>query len=192
LVEGTAHRPACRAPQVVRYRARPSPAGWSTTCTCCAPSGGGRRPWPGSSASAPQQAARGAARYVESVRPPGAVVVTSPHVAWLYPAPVSDFLQAGAATGAAVAFYPPAIPPGRFRFSPSLESGRAGPGAGWPGGGRGDEPARWEGAAFAVLDPYWDAWARESDVVARLTAEVERWPLVWSEGAVRVHRRPGA
>ena len=36
-----------------RYRARPSPAGWSTTCTCCAPSGGGRRPWPGSSASAP-------------------------------------------------------------------------------------------------------------------------------------------
>ncbi|HEX2516177.1 MAG TPA: glycosyltransferase family 39 protein, partial [Chloroflexota bacterium] len=41
-----------------------------------------------------QQAARAAARYVESVRPPGTVVVSSPHVAWLYPAPVSDFLQA--------------------------------------------------------------------------------------------------
>ncbi len=73
-----------------------------------------------------QQAARAAARYVESVRPPGAVVVSSPHVAWLYPAPVSDFLQAGAATGEAVAFYPPGIPPERFRFSPSLEAGRRG------------------------------------------------------------------
>jgi 4-amino-4-deoxy-L-arabinose transferase-like glycosyltransferase len=118
-----------------------------------------------------QTSARAAARYVDSVRPPGAVVVTSPHVAWLYPAPVSDFLQAGAATGAAVAFYPPGIPPERFRFSPALEPNR-------------------DGAEFAVLDPYWDAWARESDVVARLTAEVGRWPLLWSQGGVRVHRRP--
>ena len=107
-------------------------------------------------------------------------------MAWLYPAPVSDFLQAGAATGEAVAFYPPGIPPERFRFSPSLEAGRGGEGRG------GSEPARWEGAEFAVLDPYWDAWARESEVIARLTAEAERWPQIWSAGGVRVHRRPEA
>ena len=128
-----------------------------------------------------------AARYVESVRPPGSVVVTSPHVAWLYPAPVSDFLQAGRRRARRWPSIPPRSLRERSRFSPSLEPG----GAGQRGGDRLPKGGR-EGAAFAVLDPYWDSWARESDVVARLTAEVERWPLVWSEGGVRVHRRPEA
>ena len=86
----------------------------------------------------------------------------------------------------------PSTPPGsRPNGSASVPpwNRRAGRLAGW-GEWRGVRPARWEGAEFAVLDPYWDAWARESEVIARLTAEAERWPLIWSAGGVRVHRRP--
>jgi hypothetical protein len=116
-----------------------------------------------------QAAARGAAAYVNDRGGPQSVVVTSPHVAWLYRARVADFLQAAAAGGERVAFYPPGIPRDRFRFDP-------GPGAG--------------GADFAVLDGYWDRWSAESEAVRRLTADVTAWPLVWSEGDVRVHERP--
>ena len=119
---------------------------------------------------APDQApARRAAAYVNARGGPQSVVVASPHVAWLYRARVADFLQAAAAGGEPVAFYPPGLPPERFRFDPG--------------------PA---GADFAVIDAYWDRWAAESGPVRRLTDAVAAWPLVWSEGDVRVHQRPGA
>jgi hypothetical protein len=118
--------------------------------------------------TAPEQApARRAAAFVNARGGPQSVVVASPHVAWLYRARVADFLQAAAAGGEPVAFYPPGIPPERFRFDP-------GPG----------------GADFAVLDAYWDRWAAESGPVRRLSDAVSAWPLVWSEGDVRVHQRP--
>jgi hypothetical protein len=100
---------------------------------------------------------------------PGEVVIASPHVSWLYEHPVADFFQSIAHGGEAVAFYPAAMPPSRFRFDPSPQHAR-----------------------FAVIDGYWELWASESEAVARLVAECERWPLLWQGGEYRVYRRPDA
>jgi hypothetical protein len=111
--------------------------------------------------------ARAAAAIVSAQRVPGDVAITSPHVTWLFEHPVADFFQAVARQGEAIAFYPAAMPPARFRFDPSPRHAR-----------------------FAVLDGYWDLWASENGAVARLIVECERWPLIWRGGEYRVHRRP--
>jgi hypothetical protein len=116
---------------------------------------------------ATQAAARQAAAFVNARTAPTDVVVVSPHVAWLYRARVADFLQAAAAGGQAVAFYPAGLPARRFRFDPTPR-----------------------GASYAVLDGYWDVWAEAAPPVARLVAEVTTWPLEWQAGDVRVHRQP--
>jgi 4-amino-4-deoxy-L-arabinose transferase-like glycosyltransferase len=113
--------------------------------------------------------AREAAALVQARRAPGEVVIASPHVTWLYEHPVADFFQSIARGGEAVAFYPAAMPPSRFRFDPSPQHAR-----------------------FAVIDAYWELWASESRAVAHLVAECERWPLLWQGGEYRVYRRPDA
>jgi hypothetical protein len=63
-------------------------------------------------------AARAAAAYVNARTHPGDVVIVSPHIAWLFDGRVADFLQAIAADGRAIAFYPASMAPSRFRFDP--------------------------------------------------------------------------
>jgi hypothetical protein len=111
--------------------------------------------------------AREAAAFVNARAAPIDVVIVSPNVAWLYGGTVADFFQSVASQGDAIAFYPAGMPRSRFVFDPS------------PGGAR-----------YAVLDTYWDLWAREDAAVARLVAECEAWPLLWRAGDYRVHRRP--
>jgi hypothetical protein len=140
-----------------------------------------------------QRAARDAADFVNARVEPADVVVVSPHVAWLYRGQVADFLQGVAAGGEAVAFYPAGLPARRFRFDPSADR-VLGPLPGWgpdaPGDAGPPGPHPGSGVRYAVLDPYWDRWARESGPVARYAAAVETWPREWVAGNVRVHRRP--
>jgi 4-amino-4-deoxy-L-arabinose transferase-like glycosyltransferase len=112
-------------------------------------------------------AARAAAAYVNARTAPSDVVLASPQVAWLYTAQVADLFQALAAAGQPIAFYPPGLPPARFQFDPRPEHAR-----------------------YVVLDGYWDRWAAEVPVVARLVASIEQWPLDWQRGEYRVHRHP--
>lgn len=112
-------------------------------------------------------AARVAAAFVNDRTQPQDAVLVSPHVSWLYQAQVTDFFQAIAWRGEAVAFYPAGMPPTRFVFSASLEHVR-----------------------YAVLDGYMDRWATESGQVARLQNELSAWPLELRAGPYRVHRRP--
>ncbi|HEX2032842.1 MAG TPA: glycosyltransferase family 39 protein [Chloroflexota bacterium] len=114
-----------------------------------------------------QEHARRAAAYVNGRTGPGDVVLVSPHVSWLYQAQVADFLQAVAAGGEAIAFYPAGLPRERFRFDPSPDNAR-----------------------YAVLDGYWDRWGAEAPAVARLMAHIQAWPLELQTGQYRVHRRP--
>ena len=115
------------------------------------------------------QSARRAAAFVNASTSPDDVVLASPHVTWLFDARVADLFQAAARAGDAVAFYPAAIPATRFRFDPSPERAR-----------------------FVVIDSYWQLWAGVSAPVARLVAQVERWPLVLQESEYRVYRHPDA
>jgi hypothetical protein len=116
---------------------------------------------------ADQESARAAAAYVNSKTTASDVVLVSPAVAWQYHALTADFFQAIARDGEAIAFYPAGMPPERFRFDPSTGSAR-----------------------YAVVDGFWDVWAGQNGHVAALMAEVERWPLEWRSGAVRVHHHP--
>ena len=112
--------------------------------------------------------ATAAAGFVNARTAPDDVVITSPHVGWLYRAPVADFFQSIARDGEPVAFYPANIPARRFAFDPS------------------------EGhARYAVVDRFWQRWAAESPVVARHLLRIERWTLEWrGSGGTRVYRRP--
>ncbi|HEU5319132.1 MAG TPA: hypothetical protein VFX49_23705, partial [Chloroflexota bacterium] len=111
--------------------------------------------------------ARAAAAFVNERTSGDELVLLSPHVAWLYRARSADFLQAVAATGEPIAFYPPGMSRSRFAFDPT------------PGTAR-----------FVVVDAFWRRWAEASPPLARLTRLVESWPEELRVGEISVRRNP--
>jgi hypothetical protein len=114
-----------------------------------------------------QADARAAARFVNDRIRTTDVIITSPHVGWLFDGRVADFFQAVAWTGDPIAFYPAGTYRSRFSFDPSSESAR-----------------------FAVIDEFWEQWREVSPPLARLTRAIEAWPEVARSGQFRVYMNP--
>lgn len=109
--------------------------------------------------------ARAAAAFVNARVLPSDLVIASPAVAWLVEARAIDHLQATARAhpGTAVAFYPPAIAPTRWRYDPAVR-----------------------GARYVVLDRLTDAWVAADAPTRRVLSSLADVVPAFRAGDYRV------
>jgi hypothetical protein len=114
--------------------------------------------------------ARKVADYVNSHSQPDNVIVASPVVGWQFHANTADFQMSIAATGVDTPHLPGDIPPNRWAFDPSYQKAR-----------------------YVVVDNLWTNWgAPDVPGVRAMLEVVEKWPVVFSSGAIQVYQNPGS
>ncbi len=96
------------------------------------------------------------------------LVVTSPAIAWLIEAKVTDFQIALAAEGISTKHLPGDIPADRFEFDP-----------------------RYKNARFVIIDPIWRNWAMLNiPEVVDMVQWVENWDLAYRVGEIEIYANP--
>jgi 4-amino-4-deoxy-L-arabinose transferase-like glycosyltransferase len=114
------------------------------------------------------RAARAVAAYVNAQATPQDIVITSPALSWLLDTQTADFQMTIAAQGHATPHLPSDIAPLRWAFPMSPDSAR-----------------------FVVIDNLWHNWGLvHIPQLHALIEEVERWPLVYTAGELRVYANP--
>jgi hypothetical protein len=112
--------------------------------------------------------AREVAAFVNDRVQPDNVVVVSPSVGWQLHANVSDFQMTAAALGNTTPHLPGNLPAARWAFDPDYRSAR-----------------------YVITDNSWYTWGKiHVPGVEGMLADVERWPLVYETGALRVYENP--
>lgn len=112
--------------------------------------------------------ARLAANYINANAQPSDTVITSPTVGWLLKTNVADYQMTAVSRGATLLHLPPDIAAGRWAFPVDLSSAR-----------------------YVVVEPAWALWGLPNvPGMADMLAEVERWPLAFESGDLRVYRNP--
>jgi hypothetical protein len=113
--------------------------------------------------------ARKTAEFLTPHLTPDDIIIASPTIAWLLPAPTADFQLTVAVSGQATPHLPANIPPDRYAFNPHYHNAR-----------------------FVVIDNLWRNWGIPNvSTLAAITQEIETsWPLIYHSGEIAVYANP--